>query len=981
MRPQTYKLLRTLLLLTLVFIVGLTDALATHIRAGDLTMRRKPNGGEREYIITVILYRDVNGVPAGEGLIDFGDGTEPIFVQANNLNPGDYTEDGETQILIYQAEHNFPSNGTYKISYFERNRNQGVRNMDISSETPFFIQSEFLINPVLGLNSSPVLLIPPVIKGAIGQRFVHNAGAFDVDGDSLSYRLTVCLQGRDTPVQNYRFPDDPNEEWSKVTEQCEEPADFRIDEITGDLIWDAPFVAGQYNVAFFVEEWRNGILIGSVNRDMQVIIDDIVNLRPIIEAPADTCVVAGDPILKQVFAYDQSNAPCYNTDSTLDWGPHRVSLRIAQKSDAVPISPYSEMDFNVVNGGVNDSEATGAFSWTPQCSDVRQEPYKVTFRALDHPNSRNQQLGTLENWHIRVLGPPPTGLVATPPNSTEITNRDIKVTLNWDAYNCEGADKIRIYRKKGSIDFNPECETGLPAWTGYEFVDEVDANTTSFVDRTVQQGANYCYRIYATFGRPQGGESVASNEDCAFIPDGAYMVQVDVEETSEDNGKMNLRWTVPQDLTPGKVPFYNVYRGEGNERLDDSEYQKINSSLIAGQDTTLMDILINTDETQFHYLVELLEGTNTSDAVAFDTTLLASSTRLRSNPALDYIDLIWEANVGWNLTPDTVEVGVNKVAVYHKIYRKIEGDETNFSLYDSVFVHTEGLRYRDNGKPDAPLDDKKLYTYYIETIGSFEVPEIAEPLINRSQELTVELLDTIPPCPPTLQLTNYEEGIRMDSCLIEPFKDGDKLCNKDRFSVQLVWRNMIGADCDDDIVKYNIYYSRRASFSKNEFGAPIATIDHPIGVPLTSPVSYLIDNREYVEGSYAVAAVDDSGNESILSNVIIQDNCVYYELPNAFTPNGDNYNDTFIPMRCPRFVEGIEFTVINRYGANVYSYKSVENDGDIEINWDGKDNNGNELEPGNYYYKGTLKTYRLKAEDEKVEIKGSFVIIKGNSSQ
>ncbi|OHX68053.1 T9SS type B sorting domain-containing protein [Flammeovirga pacifica] len=978
MRSQTYKLYRTLLLITLILIVGVTDVLATHIRAGDLTMRRKPNGGEREYIVTVVLYRDISGVPPGEGLIDFGDGTEPVYVK--HINDNEFTEDGQTQILIYQAEHNFPSVGNYKVSYFERNRNPDVRNMDISSETPFYIQSEFFINPVLGLNSSPVLLIPPVIKGAIGQKFVHNAGAFDVDGDSLSYRLTVCLQGRDTPVQNYRYPDDPNEEWSKVTEKCETPADFRIDEITGDLIWDAPFVAGQYNVAFFVEEWRNGILIGSVNRDMQVIIDDVLNLRPIIEAPNDTCVVAGDPLLKDVFAYDQSNAPCYNTDSTLDWGPHSIKLEIAQKANGLNFSPYNEMQFNVTYGGINNSEGNGKFSWTPQCSDVRQEPYKITFKALDEPNQKNQVLGTLENWHVTVLGPAPTGLVATPPNSTEIANRDIKVNLNWDAYNCDGADKIKIYRRKGSIDFNPTCETGLPSWTGYEFVDEVDATATSFTDRTVEQGANYCYRIYASFGRPQGGESIASQEDCAFVPDGAYMVQVDVEETSNDNGKINLRWTVPEDVTTGKVPFYNLYRGEGDQRLDDSEYVKINSSVIAAQDTTYQDILLNSEETQFHYLVELLEGTTASDAAPIDTTLLASSVRLTSNPSLDYIDLTWDANVGWNLTPDSVLEGASQKAVYHKVYRKIEVDETAFSLYDSVFVHTQGTRYRDTGK-GTPLSDDKLYSYYIETIGSFEHPSLAEPLINRSQELTTELLDTIPPCPPILTLRNLESGSTMDSCIIAPIKDGEIECEKDRFAVELTWQNQLGPGCDDDIVMYNIYYSRRIALSKNEFGAPIVTLDHPDGTPLTSKIKYTFEDREFVEGSYAVAAVDDSGNESILSNVIIQDNCIYYEMPNAFTPNGDNINDTLIPMRCPRFIQGVEFTVINRYGDNIYDYRSIDNNDDINIHWDGKDNNGNDVEPGNYYYKGTLKTYRLRADDEKVEIKGAFLIIRGNSSQ
>jgi len=46
------------------------------------------------------------------------------------------------------------------------------------------------------------------------------------------------------------------------------PAGF----ITGDFFWDSPPQQGEYNIAILVEEWRNGVKIGSVLRDMQIII-------------------------------------------------------------------------------------------------------------------------------------------------------------------------------------------------------------------------------------------------------------------------------------------------------------------------------------------------------------------------------------------------------------------------------------------------------------------------------------------------------------------------------------------------------------------------------------------------------------------------------------------------------------------------------------------------------------------------------------
>ncbi len=44
---------------------------------------------------------------------------------------------------------------------------------------------------------------------------------------------------------------------------------------------------------------------------------------------------------------------------------------------------------------------------------------------------------------------------------------------------------------------------------------------------------------------------------------------------------------------------------------------------------------------------------------------------------------------------------------------------------------------------------------------------------------------------------------------------------------------------------------------------------------------------------YKISAVDRSLNESELSDAVCNDNCPYYELPNVFTPNGDNCNDLF----------------------------------------------------------------------------------------
>ena len=133
----------------------------------------------------------------------------------------------------------FPSPGTYKVGYFERNRNENIANIDNSVETPFYIESIFLIDPVLGLNNSPILTVPPIDMGAVGQKFIHNPGAYDPEGDSLAYVLTIPRQNSNSNVLNYKSPDDS--EFSSSNELGTGTPIFSINPVTGDLVWDAPF--------------------------------------------------------------------------------------------------------------------------------------------------------------------------------------------------------------------------------------------------------------------------------------------------------------------------------------------------------------------------------------------------------------------------------------------------------------------------------------------------------------------------------------------------------------------------------------------------------------------------------------------------------------------------------------------------------------------------------------------------------------------
>ncbi len=137
----------------ILFITSFVQIKASHIRAGDIQVSKVDTGNpsSRLYRITVTLYRDVVGVSAQAGEIDFGDDSEPQIVEPISLG---LTDNAQTEVLEYVVEHNFPVFSTYKISYFERNRNGGILNMSNSLEVPFYISAEVSMSPSLGLNSS-----------------------------------------------------------------------------------------------------------------------------------------------------------------------------------------------------------------------------------------------------------------------------------------------------------------------------------------------------------------------------------------------------------------------------------------------------------------------------------------------------------------------------------------------------------------------------------------------------------------------------------------------------------------------------------------------------------------------------------------------------------------------------------------------------------------------------------------------------------
>ncbi|MBC8147377.1 MAG: gliding motility-associated C-terminal domain-containing protein, partial [Bacteroidetes bacterium] len=253
------------------------NSIITHNRAGEITYKQI---SELKYEVTVITYTATGpGQVADRPNLDvnWGDGTLSVVARIEEIKLPNYYKRNK-----YVWQHTFPGPGSYEIVVEDPNRNRNVSNIPNSVNVVFSIKTILMINPAIGYNSTPVLLNPPVDKAALNHVFIHNPAAFDPDGDSLSYKLSICRGENGAEIPGYTLPPSSRS--------------FYVDEISGDLVWDSPTELGVYNVAMAIEEWRQGIKIGVINRDMQIEVYETDNMPPEIDSIAPVCVEAGEKL-------------------------------------------------------------------------------------------------------------------------------------------------------------------------------------------------------------------------------------------------------------------------------------------------------------------------------------------------------------------------------------------------------------------------------------------------------------------------------------------------------------------------------------------------------------------------------------------------------------------------------------------------------------------------------------------------------------
>lgn len=269
--------------LSVLFFLTVSNVYASHFVGADLTYSCLSGN---TYEITLNLYRDCAGatfpnswnINISSASCGFNNSATVTLVSSQEVSAICVQQIGNTscnggslpgiQQYIYKTTYTLPQAcSDWVFSFSSCCRNYAITTGPGGNS--FYVQSK-LNNLTAPCNSSPVFSSLPVPYFCAGQLANYNHGAIEPDGDSLVYSLVNPLQNAGTSV-TFNFPFNSNYPISTT------PANnFGFNNMTGQMTF-TPAGVQQGVLAVRVDEYRNGVVIGSVMRDIQVVVINCVN--------------------------------------------------------------------------------------------------------------------------------------------------------------------------------------------------------------------------------------------------------------------------------------------------------------------------------------------------------------------------------------------------------------------------------------------------------------------------------------------------------------------------------------------------------------------------------------------------------------------------------------------------------------------------------------------------------------------------------
>jgi len=376
-----------LFILALIFIFPAKDIHASHAAGMDISFECVARNTTSDfYKITVSFYRDCNNTAAPGSLdMNYSCGNNLFFTETLLLTSG------PTYITPTCTQSGSPCSGTSSLVEIEEykyeklitldhcddwvfnvclaNRNGVITTIAQPANEQLCVQAE--LNNLNFCNNSPTYTEYPAPYICVNEPFCYNNGAFDPDGDSLVYSLITPLA--------YDFA-------TGTLDNVQYLPGYSVNNpITGTTTFDPSsgnlcMTATAQDigiVAMKISEYRNGVFIGSVIRDIQIIILPCTTVPPVLSG-----FNGFPPDVTNSSSMDDSLNLCADFGDTITF---TIDAQIGSSNNKVMswsgISSTSNASFNITNNFSNNP--SGTFFWVPQPSDVQNSPISFNITVQD----------------------------------------------------------------------------------------------------------------------------------------------------------------------------------------------------------------------------------------------------------------------------------------------------------------------------------------------------------------------------------------------------------------------------------------------------------------------------------------------------------------------------------------------------------------------------------------------------------------------
>ena len=501
----------------------------------------------------------------------------------------------------YSADLTLP----FKCNYWRFGVSINARNNSENIVAGTFYVESTLNNSVGNGNSSPVFSVKPVPYVCLNQFYKYNNGGVDPDGDSVAFQV---IQPHNSNTCSGNPPLAPFKSGSPVysipTNPFQTNNSFTISATTGEMAF-TPSLQGAHTVTVKATEYRNGVQIGSVMRDIQVQVINCMGSGVTPTLNTDSASVTGSGIYSNgniTACATKTFTFCFDIKST------DTAAKLVVTDNSGVAMPGSAISYS----NLQTDSVRGCVTWTPSPIDTGNRVFVVTVKdsscsstgvAISHSITVPVYVwavtkalkdtaicsgdstiliglgGTAYTWSVVPGGSPITSLsctnckspVAKPTvttsyivnsNSAAICNQNTDtvtvtviqqgVTATSNSPVCPG-DTLRLFAGASGVYYNWTGPNGFTSTEKNPKIPNASSANAGFYGLSINNGtcASQVFNLQVLVQTPAGPNASSNSPVCS----GSQLI---LTATTVAGSTVTYHWTGPNSFTSNQqVPVIN----------------------------------------------------------------------------------------------------------------------------------------------------------------------------------------------------------------------------------------------------------------------------------------------------------------------------------------------------------------------------------------------------------------------------------------